>query len=356
MNRYTPYFNQTAMVKYFTYDNHYWVGYDDADTFKAKIDYASSHCIGGTMIWSIDFDPEVGGKPVSNGTDSNLIYVDPSIWEEPNPQIQCWFPCTLVLPPWPSWTTTLDYPLVTVSSESWTTTITHTPITESSWWISLITIEGPAKTTTSVFPGPTRTGGSVEVRTSTPTLSSSTWPPVYYSDPDGNGHKTTPPGPPPPITSPPGVKPPPITVHNTGPPSPTIDPFPLPCPPGKCPPGTNSDDNGDGSDDGNDDDDDDDDGDGDDGDDTADNDWEDEEDDVCVINGLPDWNGDGIGDVSAINGTMHEKSRRYSCKAYHHPRIWMAPSTTVLLAEHSLEVAYHPFQDLLQPRSHLQTL
>jgi GH18 family chitinase len=52
------------------------VGIDDADTFKARIDYASSHCVGGTMIWSIDFDPEVGEKSVSNGTGNDLIYLD----------------------------------------------------------------------------------------------------------------------------------------------------------------------------------------------------------------------------------------------------------------------------------------
>jgi hypothetical protein len=96
------------------------------------------------------------------------------------------------------------------------------------------------------------------------------------------------------------VKAPPITVHNTSQPSSTIEPYPLPCPPGKCSPGTNSDDNGVGSDD----------GDGDDSDDFVDNDWEEEEDDVCVIDGLPDRNGNGIGDVSAINGTLTQEIQR----------------------------------------------
>jgi hypothetical protein len=85
--------------------------------------------------------------------------------------------------------------------------------------------------------------------------------------------------------------------------------------PGGCPPGTNSDNGGDGSEDG---DEDDDDGD-DDGDDDVDNggddfDWENEEDGNCVIHGLPDWNLDGIGDVSGLSNpwcTMVKYAKAY---------------------------------------------
>ncbi|KAF2720853.1 glycoside hydrolase family 18 protein [Polychaeton citri CBS 116435] len=286
---YTPYFNRTAMVKYFTYDEKYWVGYDDSDTYTLKVDYASSHCMGGTMIWSIDFDPEAGGQPVSNETGSSLVYIDPSIWEEPNPQVQCYFPCTLVLPPWPNATSTIDYPLVTISESGWSTTITRPPITESEWWISLITVDGPELTTTETEK--TLTKASVESRTSTPSLSSSTWPPVTWSDPEGDRHTTEPPEPGPPGTTRPNDKPPPITIYNTGPPSPTTDPFPLPCPTGKCPPNTDNDNDG-GGDDGDDDDDDDDDNDGDD----DDSDGGDPDNEYCEIDGLPDWNSDGVGD------------------------------------------------------------
>ena len=51
-NGYSPYLNETAMVKYFTYGGKYWVGYDDADTFALKTRYADSHCLGGTMVSS----------------------------------------------------------------------------------------------------------------------------------------------------------------------------------------------------------------------------------------------------------------------------------------------------------------
>ncbi|KAF2123714.1 glycoside hydrolase family 18 protein, partial [Dothidotthia symphoricarpi CBS 119687] len=56
----TPYFNQTAMVKYLTYGGNNWVGYDDPETLALKESFANSLCLGGLMIWSIDFDVGVG--------------------------------------------------------------------------------------------------------------------------------------------------------------------------------------------------------------------------------------------------------------------------------------------------------
>lgn len=56
----TPYFNTTAMVKYFTYQGSSWVGYDDAETYALKEAFANDRCLGGIMIWSIDFDDETG--------------------------------------------------------------------------------------------------------------------------------------------------------------------------------------------------------------------------------------------------------------------------------------------------------
>lgn len=48
-NGYKPYFNFTAMVKYFTYDKINWVGYDDAQTLGMKEAFANSRCLGGLM-------------------------------------------------------------------------------------------------------------------------------------------------------------------------------------------------------------------------------------------------------------------------------------------------------------------
>ncbi|EMD61573.1 carbohydrate-binding module family 18 protein [Bipolaris sorokiniana ND90Pr] len=258
----TPYFNQTAMVKYFTYQGNSWVGYDDAETYAMKEAFANSYCLGGIMIWSIDFDDETGvglgdangykspesatiipmvhttaprggtftldsgaatdvprlpnsgnqnslqgpgaekceqcsffllitstccgtggsvGNPVlipanvptpmdiplpagftppqsfkdSSGntvpTNEPLPKETPFVigpgsplregegddqssnssnLKDPNPQVQCFFPCTFVLPPYTSFTTTVDYPRITVT-ESGTvkTTLTFPPLT-----------------------------------------------------------------------------------------------------------------------------------------------------------------------------------------------------------------------------------
>jgi hypothetical protein len=48
------------MVKYFTYNTNQWVGYDDPDTFALKESMANSYCIGGTMVWSVDFGVSEG--------------------------------------------------------------------------------------------------------------------------------------------------------------------------------------------------------------------------------------------------------------------------------------------------------
>ncbi|KAK5991256.1 Chitinase-3-like protein 1 [Cladobotryum mycophilum] len=49
-------FDAKAAVKTVTWDGNQWVGYDDAQTLKLKLDYANSRCLAGTMIWSIDMD------------------------------------------------------------------------------------------------------------------------------------------------------------------------------------------------------------------------------------------------------------------------------------------------------------
>jgi GH18 family chitinase len=35
-----------------------WVSYDDSESFAVKMNYANDHCIGGTMIWSMDQDDD----------------------------------------------------------------------------------------------------------------------------------------------------------------------------------------------------------------------------------------------------------------------------------------------------------
>jgi hypothetical protein len=144
----TPYLNSTAMVKYFTYSGNSWIGYNDEETFALKRAFANDRCLGGIMIWSIDFDAEVGGDGggddgiVSTGKD--LVWIDPEIWKDPNPKVSCFFPYTLVLPPFPAETTaTIDYPRVTVVSSGTTKgTFTFPPITVTEYGVSTITISG----------------------------------------------------------------------------------------------------------------------------------------------------------------------------------------------------------------------
>jgi hypothetical protein len=54
---YKEYLNTTSMTKWMVYDNDNWVGYDDEDTYKMKLAFADSRCLGGAMYWSVDFDP-----------------------------------------------------------------------------------------------------------------------------------------------------------------------------------------------------------------------------------------------------------------------------------------------------------
>jgi len=335
---YTPFLNKTAMVKYFTYDENSWVGYDDEETYAMKEAFANERCLGGIMIWSVDFDASVGGGGAANGHispelatvipmphttvpagatltvdsgvstdvaglpiagsqntprgpedcqrcsffrlitstccgtggsvgnpieiaagvplpmdivlpagyipnqpfvasdgtnitpgialprettiprgtvfqkpfvipsgqslrngegddqgDDRLIWIDPAIWDSESPEVQCFPPCTLVLPPWTKTTSTIDYPRITVSRETWTSTITRPPITVVQWQVETIIVDNDR----------TQTGN----RTLSPHLSTTTtWPPISYPDNKNQWHTTTPTGPHPP---PPGPPPPP---------------------------------------------------------------------------------------------------------------------------------------------------
>ncbi|KAH3998458.1 hypothetical protein HBI56_205010 [Parastagonospora nodorum] len=310
-NSIKPYFNTTAMVKYFKYAGDSWVGYDDAETFAMKEEYANHRCLGGIMIWSVDFDDETGvglgsangfkspesatvipmahttvprgqtftinpgaatdvprlpnggtqntpqgpekcqqcsffrlitstccgtggsvGNPIAiqpnvptpmdiplpagftpdqsfrdssgnvipanqplpregddqNSNSSSLVWLSPEIWEDPNPEVQCLFPCTFVLPPWPSYTTTVDYPRITVTrSGTIQTILTFPPLTVSQWEPSTIIASASSRCTTDSCSGEDlRRTSSVSIRSTT------TWPPVTWTD-SGTVRTTYPP-------------------------------------------------------------------------------------------------------------------------------------------------------------------
>ncbi|KAL1858931.1 hypothetical protein Daus18300_009801 [Diaporthe australafricana] len=139
------------MMKQLTWGNQ-WIGYDDDDTIRMKKNWASQQCYGGTMIWSVDLYSGSGSGDVPDGggsTDpgnpgggqggagSNIVYIDPSIWTQGSPTINCRPPCSFVLPPLQlSTKTTIKFPPYVTSLDvawseptGWTSTVQTTTLT-----------------------------------------------------------------------------------------------------------------------------------------------------------------------------------------------------------------------------------
>jgi chitinase len=107
------------MMMQLTFGNQ-WIGYDNLDTIRMKKRWASQRCFGGTMVWSVDMYSGSGSGDVPDGSGdvpdgggsenpgdpgggqgrgSEMVYIDPEVWEEDTPEVNCWPPCTLVMPP-----------------------------------------------------------------------------------------------------------------------------------------------------------------------------------------------------------------------------------------------------------------
>lgn len=148
---------------------------------------------GTTFDQPFVIDPAIqlreGEGDDQSSNSSSLIWLSPDIWDSPNPQVQCFFPCTLVLPPWPSHTTTVEYPRITVTEGNTVkTTLTFPPITVSRWEPSTIIIDGSPYCTTSC----TSDDRDDKKRTSAVELRKTTvWPPVTYTT-DGTVKTTRP--------------------------------------------------------------------------------------------------------------------------------------------------------------------
>ena len=54
------------MAKYFTYDSDNWFDYGDEETYALKECFADNRCLCGIMIWSIDYNAEIGGRGGKN--------------------------------------------------------------------------------------------------------------------------------------------------------------------------------------------------------------------------------------------------------------------------------------------------
>ncbi|CAG8960671.1 hypothetical protein HYFRA_00013439, partial [Hymenoscyphus fraxineus] len=106
-------YDSTAAVQIVVYDTNQWVSYDDWRSFETKMDWANSHCIGGTMVWAVSLDSDgtatngltsatdlyPGDNGSSGGEDD--IYIGPDLWTNETHQISCEPPCTMILPPFP---------------------------------------------------------------------------------------------------------------------------------------------------------------------------------------------------------------------------------------------------------------
>ena len=83
-----------------------------------------------------------GGGDANSTINDNLVWIDPKIWETPTPNVQCFFPCTLVLPLLPTETlTTIDYPRIPITvADSIQSTLAFSPITVTEYALSTMAI------------------------------------------------------------------------------------------------------------------------------------------------------------------------------------------------------------------------
>ncbi|KAI0097347.1 glycoside hydrolase family 55 protein [Nemania sp. FL0031] len=139
----------------------------------------------------------------SNGVQFNEVtWIDPKIWDMDQPAFTCKSPCTVKIPPWTGATSTVNYPLLTVSAGTWTSTITKAPLTISEWVFETVTL----------YDG----SNGIEKRQNPPAFypvpaTTPSWPAVVYKGPDGKSTTVAPkvPFPTPPPSIGPGAPPPP---------------------------------------------------------------------------------------------------------------------------------------------------
>lgn len=77
-----PTLDRQAAVKQLVFDDDQWVSYDDEETFKMKMEYADTKCLGGAMVWAVSTDNSKLEMSKSLGTsmDRNTLSV---LWKAP---------------------------------------------------------------------------------------------------------------------------------------------------------------------------------------------------------------------------------------------------------------------------------
>ncbi|CAM1509829.1 Fc.00g001640.m01.CDS01 [Cosmosporella sp. VM-42] len=68
----TAYLDEAAAVRYLVYDDNSWISFDDASTFKSKIEYANKIGLSGLMVWAVDLD-DSGLSALSAISDSGQL-------------------------------------------------------------------------------------------------------------------------------------------------------------------------------------------------------------------------------------------------------------------------------------------
>jgi hypothetical protein len=149
-------------------------------------------------FWSQISVLDVGSN---NSLYDDVIWIDPKIWDMDQPKFTCSPPCKVKIPPWTKATSTVDYPLLTVSDGSWTSTITKPPMTISQWGFEVVTLSAPQS-------GVQKRQG-FEAFWPKP-YTTTRWPSVVYAGPDGSSTTQAPlvPFPTPPASIGPDAPPP----------------------------------------------------------------------------------------------------------------------------------------------------
>lgn len=110
------------------YNSVQWVSWMSKDRYDSRVAWVKGLNFGGTVDWAIDLDADYGSSdgPGHGDSGSEFVYVSPDIYTQANPVIQCYPPCTLVLPPFVlSTATTISMAPVTVTyKDTWSTTLT----------------------------------------------------------------------------------------------------------------------------------------------------------------------------------------------------------------------------------------
>lgn len=129
------------------YDQTQWVPWMSSSTYANRASWVEGLNFLGTSDWAIDLNQTYAGAD-----SSNVVYVDPRIWEEPDPTVACYPPCTFVFPPWSldSPTVISQSPVTMTMDETWprgTLVNDGSTITEYISETTVTTISIPPKTT-----------------------------------------------------------------------------------------------------------------------------------------------------------------------------------------------------------------